>query len=102
MGALLGPISNKTSSFSNIDRMNLFVMVEKKKAFRLVFAAFVLNTVYAIKNGTKNLPDSVVFYILRHSCHYRNKYILFTVKYTCNFHLVKVFGKKVTQCTSSE
>lgn len=72
MGALLGPISNKTSSFSNIDRMNLFVMV-KKKAFRLVFAAFVLNIVYAIKNGTKNLPDSV-----------------------------KVFGKKVTQCTSSK
>lgn len=72
MGALLGPISNKTSSFSNIDRMNLFVMV-KKKAFRLVFAAFFLNIVYAIKNGTKNLPDSV-----------------------------KVFGKKVTQCTSSK
>lgn len=72
MGALLGPISNKTSSFSNIDRLNLFVMV-KKKAFRLVFAAFVLNIVYAIKNGTKNLPDSV-----------------------------KVFGKKVTQCTSSK
>lgn len=44
-------MSNKTSSFSNIDRMNLFVMV-KKKAFRLVFAAFVLNIVYAIKNGT--------------------------------------------------
>lgn len=101
MGALLGPISNKTSSFSNIDRMNLFVMV-KKKAFRLVFAAFVLNIVYAIKNGTKNLPDSGVFYILRHSCHYRIQYLLFTVKYTCNFDLVKVFGKKVTQCTSSK